>query len=114
MTRTPLSAALVLVALFAVMPFTSSDSSCQLRPCSGSSSIWRRSMLPETCEEVTLTSGTCELTVTVSATPATANVTGGTVTTLPTSSSMSLISDVAKPDSSMRIVYFPGGRFSSR
>ena len=33
------------------MPLTSIDSSIQLRPCSGSSSIWRRSTLPATCDE---------------------------------------------------------------
>ena len=50
--------------LLAVTPLTISDSSCQLRPCSGSSAIWRRSMLPATCDERTSTIGAWPLTVT--------------------------------------------------
>ena len=54
-------------------------------------------MLPVTCDDVMSTSGACELTVTVSSTPRTVIVTGGTVALVPTSSSMSVISVVAKP-----------------
>ena len=50
------------------MPLTSFDSSIQLRPCSGSSSIWRRSTLPATCDEVVSTSGVSPMTVSVSLT----------------------------------------------
>ena len=57
--------------LLAVIPLTISDSSCQFRPCSGSSAIWRRSMLPPPAPDDTSTSGACEVTVTVSSTPAT-------------------------------------------
>src|SRR5437868_225162 len=42
------------------MPLTIRASSCQLRPCSGSSAIWRRSMLPATCARDTSTSGACD------------------------------------------------------
>ena len=56
-----------LVTLFAVMPFTSIESSSQLRPCSGIASIWRRSTLPATCVEVRSTSGASPVTVSVSA-----------------------------------------------
>ena len=50
----------------AVMPFTSFESSIQLRPCSGSSSICRRSTLPATCDDEVSTSGDSPVTVTVS------------------------------------------------
>ncbi len=57
------------VTLFAVTPFTSSDSSSQLRPCSGIASICRRSTLPATCVELRSTSGDSPFTVRLSSTP---------------------------------------------
>ena len=56
----------VLPTLLAVMPLTIIDSSIQLRPCSGSSSICRRSTLPATCDDVMSTSGASPVTVSVS------------------------------------------------
>ena len=99
--------------LFAVIPLTISDSSIQLRPCSGSSAIWRRSMLPLTRADERSTSGVWLLTVTVSSRLASFIVTGGTVALAPTSSSMPVSSAVANPGSSIRSVYSPGGRFSN-
>ena len=49
----------------AVTPLTSIDSSIQLRPCSGSCSICRRSTLPATCDERESTSGVSPMTVSV-------------------------------------------------
>ena len=92
----------VLLTLLAVMPLTINDSSCQLRPCSGSSAIWRRSMFAATCDDRTSTSGVSPLTVTVSSRLATFIAMGGTVALAPTSSSRLGISVVAKPGSSMR------------
>ena len=94
--------------LFAVIPLTISDSSIQLRPCSGSSAIWRRSMLPATRADERSTSGAWLLTVTVSSRLASRIVTGGTVALAPTSSSMPVSSAVAKPGSSIRSVYCAG------
>ena len=104
----------VLVTLLAVMPLTISDSSCQLRPCSGSSAICRRSMLPATCDDRRSTSGVSPLTVTVSSRLATFMAIGrhggvGADQQLEVGNSV-----VAKPGSSMRSRYRPGGRFSRR
>ena len=74
-------------------------SSIQLRPCSGSSSIWRRSTLPPTCVELMSTSGASPVTVTVSCRVATFSE-NGTVRDWPTSSSTSGMSTVLKPASS--------------
>ena len=71
-------------------------------------------MLPATCARVTSTSGACDVTVTVSSSDATFIVTRGTVTFWPTSSSTSVISAVANPDSSIRSLYRPGARLSNR
>ena len=59
-----------------VMPLTCIASSIQLRPCSGSSSIWRRSTLPVTCDELTSTSGASPVTVSVSESDATCMANG--------------------------------------
>jgi hypothetical protein len=90
----------VLPTLLAVMPLTMSASSCQLRPCSGSSAIWRRSMLPATCARETSTSGACDVTVTVSCSDASFIMTFGRVTFWPTSSSTSVSSTDPNPSSS--------------
>jgi hypothetical protein len=49
-----------------VTPLTIIDSSIQLRPWIGSSSICRRSMLPDTCVERVSTSGDSPVTVRLS------------------------------------------------
>ena len=72
----------------AVMPLTCIASSIQLRPCSGSSSIWRRSTLPATWVELMSTSGDSPVTVTVSVSVATC-MAKGTERFCPTSSSTS-------------------------
>ena len=81
------------------MPFTCIASSIQLRPCSGSSSIWRRSTLPATCVELMSTSGDSPVTVSVSESDATC-IWNGSERFWPTSSSMSGMMTVEKPDSS--------------
>jgi len=86
----------VFVTSFAVMPFTSFDSSIQLRPWSGNCSIWRRSTLPATCDDVVSTSGASPVIVTVSLTCASFNV-NGTVAFWPTSSSTSGTMTEEKP-----------------
>ena len=90
---------MLLPTSLAVTPFTSFDSSIQLRPWSGSCSIWRRSTLPATCDEVVSTSGVSPMTVSVSVTDASFSV-NGIVAFWPTSSSTSLNMTVEKPDSS--------------
>ena len=81
------------------MPLTCIASSIQLRPCSGSSSIWRRSTLPATWVELMSTSGDSPVTVTVSVSVATC-MAKGTERFCPTSSSTSGTTMVAKPESS--------------
>src|SRR3954454_23180461 len=102
-----------LVTSFAVMPLTSFESSIQLRPCSGSSSICRGLTLPATCDDVVSTSGDSLDTVTVSLRLATLS-TNAIVAFWPTSSSTDSISTVVNPASSAVSLYLPGGRLSSR
>ena len=87
----------VLPTSLAVMPLTSFDSSIQLRPWSGSSSICRRSTLPATCDEVVSTSGDSPSTVSVSLTGASFSV-NGMFAFWPTRSSTFASTTVAKPD----------------
>ena len=61
----------LLLTSLAVIPFTIFDSSIQLRPWSGRSSICRRSTLPATCEEEVSMSGDSAETVIASLTVAT-------------------------------------------
>ena len=61
------------------MPFTIIDSSIQLRPWTGSSSIWRRSTLPDTDADLVSTSGVSPVTVTDSWSVATCMVNGTVV-----------------------------------
>src|SRR3954454_19954839 len=102
-----------LVTSFAVMPLTSFESSIQLRPCSGSSSICRGLTLPATCDDVVSTSGDSLDTVTVSLRLATFS-TNAIVAFWPTSSSSDSTMTVVNPASSAVSLYLPGGRLSSR
>ncbi len=99
--------------LLDVMPLISVASCSQFRPCSGKSSICRRSTLPATCDERVLMSGASPLTVRVSASAATLRLTGR-LTLWPTSSSTCGNSVVANPDSSMCTLYRPGAILTSR
>ncbi len=81
------------------MPLTCSDSSIQLRPASGSSSIWRRSTLPATSDDVMSTSGDAPVTVMVSASEPTLSD-SGSVAFWPTRNSISGMVAVPNPDSS--------------
>ena len=89
----------VVSTALAVMPFTCIASSIQLRPCSGNSSICRRSTLPATCVELTSTSGDSPVTVNVSVSDATCSV-NGRLRFCPTRSSTSAMTRVVKPDNS--------------
>src|SRR3954452_15384137 len=97
----------------AVTPLTSFDSSIQLRPCSGSASIWRRSTLPATCDEAVSTSGVSPTTVSVSVTEA-SFIVNGIVAFWPTRISTSRSTTVVNPESSAWMVYLPAGTLASR
>ena len=71
-------------------------------------------MFPATCDDVVLTSGAWEVTVTVSCSVATFIATRGTVAFWPTSNSMSVDLRGGEPHSSIRNLYRPGGRLSNR
>jgi len=88
-----------LVTLFDVTPFTSIESSSQLRPCNGIASICRRSTLPATWLDVRSTSGDSPVTVTVSRTAETVRV-KFIDAFWPTSSSTRGTSAMPKPESS--------------
>ena len=83
----------------AVIPLTIFDSSIQLRPCSGSASIWRGLTLPVTCDDATSTNGASPVTVMVSFRSASFS-SKGTVAFWPTRSSTSGMTTVEKPVSS--------------